>query len=171
MAPRLVFDLLQYTLKLGRSITWLPFPPNRLQHLALVVPLGGPHAVYLRGMTGSIPELPQIFPGLKSLELMMDWDGHFVNPSRRVLTGAELAPILGPALRIFFQFSILINVLAHVRIAQKSDYDLAWSNGPVSFNGPRRASFLALWQEDLLSRAPAVSAVFMSFWRRPTMRD
>jgi hypothetical protein len=43
-APRLEFDLLQYTSPLARRITWLPFPPRQLQHLALLVPLGGSHA-------------------------------------------------------------------------------------------------------------------------------
>jgi hypothetical protein len=39
-APRLEFDLLQYTTPIARAITWLPFPRRQLQHLSLLVPLG-----------------------------------------------------------------------------------------------------------------------------------
>jgi hypothetical protein len=40
-APKLDFDLLQYTAPLARAIIWLPFPRRQLQHLSLLVPLGG----------------------------------------------------------------------------------------------------------------------------------
>ena len=101
----------------------------------------------------------------------MNWDGQFVNPSRRVLTVNELRALLGPAFRIFTEFACLINALARVRVAQKSVYDLAWSGGPVLFSGSRKAAFLSLWQQDLLSRAPAASDRFMTFLRRAAVGD
>jgi len=159
----LEFDLLQYTLPLGRSITWLPFPPNRLQHPALIVPLGGPHAVYLPGMTGSISTLPQAFPGLRSLELMMNWDGAFVIPGHRALTRNQYRDVFRAVVMVFIDFWDLVNALARVDLARKSVYDLARNDGPVSFNGSRKAACARLLEEDLLSRAPRVSRLFMGW--------
>jgi hypothetical protein len=120
--PRLEFDLLQYTTPLARSITWLPFPPRQLQHLSLLVPLGGSHAHYLPGMTESIPTLPEVFPGLKSLSLVLRWSGQFIIPGN---TAAEMAQISalttnGEFIAVLCEIFLIARILAAVEVTRKA---------------------------------------------------
>ena len=156
--PRLEFDLLQYTTPLARSIIWLPFPPRQLQHLSLLVPLGGSHAHYLRGMTESILTLPEVFPGLNSLSLVLRWSGQFIIPGN---TAAERAQIFALLCEIF----VIARNLAAVEVTRRSVHDLTWRNGPVSFDGSRKAAFARLLQEDLISGCPTMSRMMMPFLR------
>jgi hypothetical protein len=163
-APRLEFDLLQYSTPLVRAITWLPFPRRQLQHLSLLVPLGGSHAHYLPGMTESIAALPQIFPGLKSLELVMNWSGHFIIPGQTLADRTQWITSIqsGELCEVFVDFLAIVNALSDVKLAQKSVNDPSWANGAVSFNGSRKAAMARLLGEDLMSRAPHFSIMFMN---------
>jgi hypothetical protein len=167
-APRLEFDLLQYTTPIARAITWLPFPRRQLQHLSLLVPLGPFHAHHLPGMTSSIATLPQIFPGLKSLALVMNWSGQFIIPGNTLADQNQIVALLGSGQfsQVFLDFFKIVNAMANVKLAQKSVYDPVWSDGSVSFNGSRKAALARLLDEDLVSGAPQLSIVAMRLCRQ-----
>jgi hypothetical protein len=168
-APRLYLDLLQYTSPLARRITWLPFPSRQLQHLALLVPLGGSHAHYLfPGMTDSISSLPRVFPGLKPLSLVMNWDGEFIIPGTSAADVARHRATIesGVAAQITGDFFGIVRALCGVRLAQKSVHDRSWSNGPVCFDGSRKAALVRLLQEDLMSRATRMSLMLTAYLHR-----
>lgn len=166
-SPRLEFDLLRYTLPLARSITWLPFPPNKLQRLALVVPFCGNNANNLPGMTGSIATLLRVFPRLKSLKLIMDWDGDFVIPGNTLAYRVRFRAMIqgGRVCRVCVDFWALIMALSRVRMDRESVNDLTWSNGLVSFSNSGNTALARLVQENLLGRAPVVSANYMGYVR------
>ena len=167
--PRLEFDLLQYTTPLARSIIWLPFPPRQLQHLSLAVPLGGSHAHYVAGMTESIPTLPQVFPGLKSLSLVLSWGGQFIIPGNTATDIAQIFALRSQFVAVLCEIFAIARALAAVEVVRKSVHDLAWRNGSVSFDGSRKAAFARLMQEDLVSGAPAMSNMLMPFVRTWTL--
>ena len=118
-------------------------------------------------MTDSIPTLPRIFPGLKSLSLVMNWSGQFIVPGDTLADQNQtLALLRGPLGQVFVGFFKIVNALANVKLAQKSVHDPAWSNGPVSFNDSRKAALVRLLGEDLVSGAPQLSILIMRFCRQ-----
>jgi hypothetical protein len=101
-------------------------------------------------MTSSIATLPQIFPGLKSLALVMNCSGQFIIPGNTLADQNQIIALLGSGQfsQVFLDLFKIVNAMANVKLAQKSVYDPVWSDGPVSFNGSRKAALARLLDEE-----------------------
>jgi hypothetical protein len=119
-------------------------------------------------MTNNIATLPHVFPGLKSLSLVMNWSGQFIVPGNTLADRNQTLRLLRsrPFGQVVVGLFTIVNALANVKLAHKSVHDPAWSNGPVSFNGSRKAALARLVAEDLVSGAPQLSILIMRFCRQ-----